>query len=65
MMSGPLPDWIAEVTRAWMSLALIVSKRILIPSAFSPSGTIFSRRTLSEVGTKSDQRTQWMLVAWA
>ena len=24
-MSGPVPDWIAEVMRAWMSLALIVS----------------------------------------
>jgi len=41
MMSGPLPDWIDEVTRAWMSLALIVSKRILMPRAFSPAGRIF------------------------
>ena len=65
MMSGPLPDWIDEVTRAWMSLALIVSKRILMPSAYSPAGRIFSRKSLSEAGTKSDQRTQWMLVAWA
>jgi len=25
MMSGPLPDWIAEVVRAWMPLPSIVS----------------------------------------
>ncbi len=36
-----------------------------MPSAFSPSGRIFSLRSLSEDGTKSDQRTQWILVVWA
>ena len=34
--SGPDPDWIAEVMRAWMSLALMVSILSFMPSAFSP-----------------------------
>jgi hypothetical protein len=34
MMSGPLPDWIAEVVRAWMPLPSIVSAWRLMPSAF-------------------------------
>src|SRR5580704_6919990 len=58
MMSGPAPDWIAEVTRAWISLALIVSRRSVMPSAFLHSSVIGPLSTTSEAGTKSDQRTQ-------
>ena len=43
--SGPEPDWIAAVMRAWMSLALIISRFSLIPSAFSPCGTILLLRS--------------------
>jgi hypothetical protein len=57
-MSGPEPDWIAEVLRAWMSLALIVSIVSLIPSAFWHSGTICFRSSSSEAGMKSFQRSQ-------
>ncbi len=39
-MSAPAPDWIDEVTRAWMSLALIVSTVSLMPSAFWHSAVI-------------------------
>ena len=65
MMSGPDPDWTAEVTRAWMSLALTISRLSLMPSAFWHSGTIWSSSSLSEAGTKSDQRSQWTVVVWA
>jgi hypothetical protein len=56
MMSGPLPDWIDEVARAGMSLALTVSTFSLMPSAFCTSGANTSRSTLSAAGTKSFQR---------
>ena len=59
MMSGPLPDWIAEVARAGMSLALIVSTWSLIPSDFATTGTNSLRQTLSAAGTKSFQRRMW------
>src|SRR4051794_24461698 len=65
MTSGPDPDWIAEVVRAWMSLPLIVSMLSLIPSAFSQAGIISLRRSSSEAGTKSFQRSQWIVVACA
>jgi len=44
-MSGPEPDWTAEVTRAWMSLPLIVSTLSLMPSTFSHSVAISRRST--------------------
>ena len=64
-MSGPDPDWTEEVIRAWMSLALIVSMVSFMPSAFSHSATISPLSSWSEAGTKSAQRSQWRLVAWA
>ena len=33
MMSGPVPDWIAEVMRACRSLALMVSTLSVMPVA--------------------------------
>jgi len=39
-ISGPVPDWIDEVMRAWMSLALMVSTSSLIPVAFWHSSVI-------------------------
>src|SRR5215472_8430404 len=49
----------AEVTRAWMSLALMVSTLSFTPSAFSHSAAISLRSSWSEAGTKSFQRSQW------
>src|SRR2546430_14893247 len=51
--SGPVPDWIAEVTRGWRSLPLTVSRLILIPSAFIASGSMLLRKSSSDAGTKS------------
>src|ERR1700674_1533532 len=65
MTSGPEPDWIDAVVRAWISLALIVSNLSVMPSAFWHSGTISLRITSSEAGTKSTQRSQWTVVACA
>src|SRR5215467_6916488 len=48
----------AAVVRAWMSLPLIISILSVIPRSLAQAGTICSRRTLSEVGTKSFQRSQ-------
>jgi hypothetical protein len=39
-MSGPLPDWIDEVIRAWISLALIVSTVSFMPRSFWHCSTI-------------------------
>ncbi len=58
MTSGPDPDWMAAVVRAWMSLPLIISMLSLMPSALAQAGTISSRSSLSEAGTKSFQRSQ-------
>jgi hypothetical protein len=57
-MSGPVPDWIEEVMRAWMSLALIVSTFSSIPRAFWHSWVISPFSSTSEAGTKSAQRSQ-------
>src|SRR5258706_6074441 len=65
MMSGPEPDCTDEVTRAWMSLALIVSTVSLMPSAFWHSAVISPLSSTSEAGTKSAQRSQWTVCAWA
>src|SRR5262249_20115874 len=65
MTSGPLPDWIEEVVRAWMSLALIISMLSLSPSAFSQAGAISLRSTSPEAGTKSFQRSQCSVVPCA
>ena len=65
MMSGPVPDWIAEVMRAWMSLALIVSTVSLMPSSFWHSLTISPLSSTSEAGTKSAQRSQCIVCIWA
>ena len=65
MTSGPDPDWIEEVVRAWMSLPLIVSRVSLMPSAFSPAGTISFRSNSSDAGMKSFHRNQWIVVACA
>src|ERR1700740_1561287 len=51
--SGPLPDWIAEVTRGCRSLPFTVSRLILMPSAFIASGSICLRSSSSDAGTKS------------
>src|SRR6266404_3941883 len=51
--SGPLPDWIAEVTRGCRSLPFTVSRLILMPSAFIASGSIVLRNSSSDAGTKS------------
>src|SRR5438128_4191526 len=66
MMSGPLPDEIAAVMRAWRSLALIRSRVTSAPRALEASGICLSR-TSSAAGTKSFQRSRWSLVpcAWA
>src|SRR6185312_8958082 len=58
MISGPVPDWIDEVMRAWMSLALMVSTSSLIPIAFWHSSVIWPLSSWSEAGTKSTQRSQ-------
>src|SRR5688572_7237365 len=64
-MSGPEPDWIAEVMRGCRSLALTVSKLIFIPSAFMASGRIDLRSNSSDAGTKSFQRIQCTVLACA
>src|SRR5256714_1058489 len=51
--SGPLPDWIAEVTRGCRSLPFTVSRLILMLTAFIASGSIGLRSTSSTAGTKS------------
>ncbi len=56
MMSGPEPDWIAEVTRAWMSLALTISKRDLDAERLLAFGRDLVLSSWSDAGTKSDQR---------
>ena len=65
MTSGPTPDWIAEVVRACRSLPLMVSMLSLMPRAFSASGAISFFRSSSEAGTKSFQRSQCTVAAWA
>ena len=64
-MSGPVPDWIDEVMRAWMSLALMVSTSSLIPVAFWHSSVISPLSSWSEAGTKSAQRSQCMVLVCA
>src|ERR1041385_1839232 len=51
--SGPLPDWMGEVTRGCRSLPFTVSRLILTPSAFIASGSICLRKSSSDAGTKS------------
>src|SRR6267378_3982813 len=64
MMSGPLPDEIAAVMRAWRSLALIRSSVTSAPRALEASGICLAR-TSSAAGTKSFQRRRWSLVPCA
>src|SRR6516162_307821 len=65
MMSGPVPDWIAEVMRACRSLALMVSTLSVMPVAFWHSCMIWPLSSMSEAGTKSAQRSQWTVVPCA
>src|SRR3954467_11566389 len=51
--SGPVPDWIAEVTRGCRSLPFTVSRLILTPRAFIAPGSICLRSSSSDAGTKS------------
>jgi hypothetical protein len=64
-ISGPVPDWIDDVMRAWMSLALMVSTSSLIPVAFWHSSVISPLSSWSEAGTKSAQRSQCTVLACA
>src|SRR5215469_6937652 len=63
--SGPVPDWIDDVMRAWMSLALMVSTSSLIPVAFWHSSVISPLSSWSEAGTKSAQRSQCTVLVCA
>jgi hypothetical protein len=65
MMSGPVPDWIAEVIRACRSLALMVSTFSVMPVAFWHSCVIWPLSRTSDAGTKSDQRSQCTVVSCA
>src|SRR5580692_4700761 len=65
MMSAPVPDWIAEVMRDCRSLALTVSSLSVMPVAFLHSCVIGPLSRASEAGTKSAQRSQWMVVSCA
>jgi len=65
MTSGPEPDWIAEVVRAWMSLPLIVSRVSLMPSAFSPAGMISYEGFRPTPARKSFHRSQWTVLVCA
>src|SRR5712692_1985430 len=65
MISGPVPDWIAEVMRACRSLALMVSTLSVMPVAFWHSCVIWPLSSTSEAGTKSAQRSQWTVVPCA
>ena len=53
MMSGPVPDWIAEVIRACTSLPLMVSTLSVMPVALWHSCVIWPLSSTSEAGTKS------------
>ena len=64
-MSAPVPDWIDEVMRAWISLALMVSTVSLMPSAFWHSDVISPLSSTSEAGTKSAHRSQCTVVVCA
>jgi hypothetical protein len=63
--SGPAPDWIPAVTRGCRSLPFTVSRFILTPSAFSASGIISLRNSVSVAGTKSTHFNQWTVLCWA
>ena len=65
MMSGPVPDWIAEVMRACRSLALMVSTLSVMPVAFWHSCVTWALSSASEAGTKLAQRSQWTVVPCA
>ncbi len=56
MMSGPEPDCIAAVMRAWMSLALMNSNTTSAPRALLASPACRLSST-SQAGMKSTQRT--------
>src|SRR4026208_1860516 len=71
-MSGRAAGWggawrggIPVVSGGVRSLALTVSKLILMPSAFMASGRIDLRSSSSEAGTKSFHRIQWPVLACA
>src|SRR5437867_937817 len=63
MMSGPAPEEMAAVTRAWMSLALMRSRVTLAPKTREAS-VICRLSTSSPAGTKSFQRRRWSVVPW-
>src|SRR6516225_8758222 len=65
VMSAPVPDWIADVMRDCRSLALIVSRLSVMPVSFWHSCVICPLSSTSEAGTKSAQRSQWILVPCA
>src|ERR1700704_2757267 len=65
MMSGPVPDWIAEVIRACRALALMVSTFSVMPVAFWHSCVIWPLSRTSDAGTKSAQRSQCTVVPCA
>ena len=65
MMSGPVPDWIAEVMRACTSLPLMVSTLSVMPVALWHSCVIWPSSSTSEAGTKSAQPSQWTVVPCA
>src|SRR5262245_19672276 len=65
MTSGPVPDWMAAVVRAWMSLPLIISMLSLMPRSLAQAGMIWLRRRASDDGTKSFQRSQWTVAPCA
>src|SRR5882757_1913191 len=65
MISAPVPDWIADVMRDCKSLALTVSSLSVMPVAFLHPCVIRPFSSASEAGTKSVQRSQWMVVSCA
>ena len=64
MMSGPAPDCMAAVMRAWMSLALMNSNTTSAPRALLAS-TAWRLSSTSHAGMKSTQRTMLSRVPWA
>ena len=65
MTSGPAPDWMAAVVRAWMSLPLIVSTLSVIPKSLAHCWVIWFLSSASDWGIKSFQRNQCRVVPWA
>src|SRR5215470_8324674 len=64
MMSGPEPDWMAAVMRAWRSLALMVSTvtLVLVCELYSAH---WRRSSVSPSGMKSTHCSRWISAPWA